>query len=91
MSPVVILTHPFEFIKTSGGADRVNHINQERLKRLCTFIADNPDDFRATTFGRDGERWRGSAPSSIPALRAPLGAVIGRMVTNALNDRVAFL
>lgn len=91
VSPVVILTHPFEFIKTRGGTDRVNRINQERLRKLCGFIADNPRSFRATTFGRDGEGWRARAPSSIPALRAPLGAVLGRMVTNALNDRAAFL
>lgn len=91
VSPVVILTHPFEFIKSPGGADRVNRINQERLRKLCAFIAANPKSFRAATFGVDGERWRRSAPSSIPALRAPLGTVLGRMVTNALNDRASFL
>ena len=91
VSPVVILTHPFEFIKTKGGSDHVNHINQERLKRLCAFIADNPENFRAATFGGDGERWRRRGLTRIPALQAPLGAVIGRMVTNALSDRVAFL
>ncbi|MGI9417298.1 MAG: polysaccharide deacetylase [Geminicoccaceae bacterium] len=91
ISPVVILTHPFEFIKTPAGIDRTNHINQERLRRLCAFIADNPNSFRAATFGADGESWRESAPASIPTLRAPLGAVLGRMVTNALNDRASFL
>ncbi len=91
VSPVVILTHPFEFIKTTGGTDRVNRINQERLKKLTAFIADNPKDFRAATFGEDGERWRRRGLTPIPALRAPLGAVLGRMVTNALNDRAAFL
>lgn len=91
VSPVVILTHPFEFIKTQGGTDRVNRINQEHLRKLCAFIADNPRSFRATTFGRDGECWRARAPASIPALRAPLGTVLGRMAVNALNDRAAFL
>ena len=63
----------------------------QAVRRLCAFIADNPRSFRATTFGKDGEGWRARAPASIPALRAPLGAVLGRMVTNALNDRAAFL
>ncbi|MGI9509525.1 MAG: polysaccharide deacetylase [Geminicoccaceae bacterium] len=91
ISPVVILTHPFEFIKSLGGRDRINRINQQRLRKLCTFIADNPTNFRAATFGADGERWRRLAPASIKPLQAPLGAVLGRMVINALNDRASFL
>jgi len=91
VSPVVIITHPFEFIKTPDGADRVNHINQARFRKLCAFIADHPQQFRATTFGADGERWRANAPTPSPTLQAPLGAVLGRMVTNALNDRASFL
>lgn len=91
VSPVIILTHPFEFIKTPNGTDRINRINQERLRKLAAFIAGNPRNFRAATFGADGEGWHRNAPARIPALRAPLGAVIGRMVTNVLNDRTSFL
>ena len=92
LSPIVILTHPFEFIKTPGKAgDQPNLVNQRRLEKLCAFVADNPADYVMTSFGEQGHSWLHRDMRAAPTLRAPLKAVIGRMVTNAVNDRVSFL
>lgn len=92
LSPIVILTHPFEFIKTPGTAgDQPNLVNQRRLEKLCAFVAGNPDDYLMTSFGKRGPVWQKRDMRPAPVLRAPLNAVLGRMVTNAVNDRVTFL
>lgn len=92
LSPIVILTHPFEFIKTPGSSgDLPNLVNQGRLEKLCAFIADNPGDFSMTTFGGRGLDWLKRDMRVAPLLKAPLDAVLGRMITNAINDRVSFL
>ncbi|MEM7042801.1 MAG: polysaccharide deacetylase [Pseudomonadota bacterium] len=92
LSPIIILTHPFEFIKETGkSGDRPNHVNQRRLQKLCAFIAENPDDFTMATFGRQGRNWLEGEARAAPLLTAPLNAVIGRVMANAMNDRVSFL
>lgn len=92
LSPIVILTHPFEFIKNPGNSsDLPNLVNQRRLEKLCAFIADNPNDFTMTTFAKGAQAWLERDMRQAPLLRAPLDAVLGRMITNAINDRVSFL
>jgi hypothetical protein len=92
LSPIVILTHPFDFIKTPGRSGICpNFVNQRRLERLCAFVAEHPEDFIMTTFGCQGADWLERDMQPAPILRAPLNAVIGRMVTNAINVRVSFL
>ncbi|MGI9494225.1 MAG: polysaccharide deacetylase, partial [Geminicoccaceae bacterium] len=92
LSPIVILTHPFEFIKSPGNAgDLPNLVNQRRLEKLCAFIAENPADFAMTTFGGQGPKWLKRDMRPAPLLKAPLDAVLGRMITNAVNDRTSFL
>jgi len=91
ISPVVILTHPFEFIKSPQGIDMTNKVNQSRLQKLCSFIASNPNDFQATTFGAAGAKWQRSAPKDIPTIKAPIGASLRRMAVNVINDRVSFI
>lgn len=92
LSPIVILTHPFEFIKRPGtSGDLPNFVNQRRLKQLCSFVADNPDDFTMTTFSSQADTWLRQSIRPAPLLKAPINAVLGRMVSNAVNDRVSFL
>lgn len=89
ISPVVILSHPFEFVKYAAGSSRFrpNPINQARLRRLCAFIVEHPTEFVSQDF-------RGGAPSWLaeeaPAIRigAPLPAVLLRIVENKVNDLV---
>lgn len=45
---VVLLTHPFEYVRGKGpGAWRRHALNQARMERLCAFLAAHPDRFHA--------------------------------------------
>ncbi|WP_019571936.1 MULTISPECIES: polysaccharide deacetylase family protein [unclassified Thioalkalivibrio] len=84
VSDVVVLTHPFEFVKHRGDAARsptLDRINRHRLKRLCKFVAEQPDLEAAcmSTLGNEP-----AAPHDdtldVPAYRA-----LGRILVNRLN------
>jgi hypothetical protein len=87
---IVILTHPFEYIKKSDFRYRKltrNRVNQQRLHNLCEFISQHPQDFVAADFSSQYRNWITSeldqAPISIPTLYA-----VGRRLHNRLNDLV---
>jgi hypothetical protein len=91
---LVLLTHPFEFIKgdrLDPARQRRNRINQQRLERLCAFIASHPGDFEAVSFGAAAERWLAAPDAPEPQLRAPLPHALARMIENKANDLVAAL
>ena len=89
---VVIVTHPFEFIKKRDFRYtnlRPNRIIQERFRRLCAFLSANSDRFEvvplaaAAAAGDDGQVWTeltGNAFNSVV-----------RAVTNVVNDHLRFL
>jgi peptidoglycan/xylan/chitin deacetylase (PgdA/CDA1 family) len=88
---VVILTHPFEFIKKRDFRYTnlsPNRIIQERFRRLCAFLSANSDRFEvvplaaAAAAGDDGRAWTeltGNAFNSVV-----------RAVTNVVNDHLRF-
>jgi peptidoglycan/xylan/chitin deacetylase (PgdA/CDA1 family) len=89
---VVILTHPFEFIKRRDFRYtdlRRNRITQKRLSDLCSFLSGNSDRFEVVPLGAacDGVNetrpWR---PLRGNALRS-----VTRAVENVVNDRVMFI
>jgi hypothetical protein len=91
---VVLLTHPFEFVKgdrLNQARQRMNRINQGRLRRMCAFIAANPHAFEAVSFARAAPEWLRTPDAPAPDLRAPLPAVIARMIANKANDLVPAL
>ncbi len=92
---VVVLTHPFEFVKYDApGFTNVyrNRINQRRLRKLCAFLAENKDHFEVATVGQLASGVETSLPRGGNALlRAPWPQVVGRMLENALNDRIKSL
>jgi peptidoglycan/xylan/chitin deacetylase (PgdA/CDA1 family) len=88
---VVILTHPFEYVKC-GRPDfsglLPNRINQRRLVRLCEFLREHRDRFEATNFAD-----LASSPQATPSeanviLKVPAMRAVARMVQNGLNDRI---
>lgn len=86
---LVILTHPFEFVKnrTTDFSDiHPNRVNQRRLERLCRFLSENDDRFEVCTMGR----LAGYSPASDQnvLLEASMPVVLVRMMENALNDAV---
>ena len=90
ISPVVILSHPFEFIKYRPGSTsfRPNPVNQARLKRLCAFIAAHPDDFVAQDFRGGAPGWLAAEEAPSVKIGASLPAVLLRAVENKVNDLV---
>ena len=94
LSPIVILTHPFEFVKTGRngrGRTGANRINQRRLERLCRFLAENDDGFVATSFVEAAPRWLTTPPAERAPLQAPIATVLGRIVGNKANDLIPAL
>lgn len=88
---VVILTHPFEYVKKRDFRySRLtrNRVNQMRLARLCAFLKDNERDFRTITFGAAREDWlaRGAAPA--PRIKSAMAATVSRMAENKINDLI---
>jgi peptidoglycan/xylan/chitin deacetylase (PgdA/CDA1 family) len=88
---VVILTHPFEYVKYdrqdfSGLVP--NRINQRRLALLCEFLRDHDDRYEVATLGDLASR---PPPPPSPAnviLKVPPHCVVGRIVQNGLNSRI---
>ena len=85
---IVILTHPFEYIKKSDYRyTRVtrNRVNKHRLETLCRFIAEHDQDFVATTIGSfDPTASDGESPAAIVRQRG-LHA-LQRKAENMVND-----
>lgn len=91
---VVLLTHPFEFIKgdrDEPARQRTNRINQRRMERLCAFLAEHQAEFTAVSFAQAAPAWLAAPPVPSPSLRAPLLPVLSRMVQNRVNDLVPAL
>jgi hypothetical protein len=89
---VVIVTHPFEFVKRRDFRYtnlRPNRIIQDRFRRLCAYLSDNTDRFEVVPLAiaadalDNGQVWTeltGNAFNSIV-----------RAVTNVVNDHLGFI
>lgn len=84
---IVLLTHPFEFIKYVAPDFtnlRPNPINQGRLEKLCAFLSQNRDRFDVCTFSQLAN----ATPQALgknAKLKAAAPAVAWRVFENALN------
>jgi hypothetical protein len=89
ISPVVILTHPSEFVKQRGFRFenlRRNRVNQTRLLQLLRFVKERDQDFASVTFRDRARDWLAGASTDDPVLRVPAGLTLARMVQNGVND-----
>lgn len=89
VSPVVVLVHPFDFIKQRGVDYHTltpNDVTKERLIGLCRFLRQHPDDFNAVSFRGRAERWLASSASPNARLGVPLAAEARRLIENKLNE-----
>jgi hypothetical protein len=87
---VVILTHPFEYIKkTDFRYSKLtrNRVNQQRLRKLCHFIRQYSQDFVAADFSSQFPVWAASE-SPQRAIAMPAHYAVGRKLHNRLNDLV---
>lgn len=91
ISPVVVLTHPTEFIKhrdVQFRDIRRNRVNQRRLTQLLRFIRRNGDDFIAVTFRERSADWLSSGTLAGPLLQGSAPKSLGRMLQNFANDYI---
>jgi peptidoglycan/xylan/chitin deacetylase (PgdA/CDA1 family) len=87
---IILLTHPFEFIKKSDFRyTRVtrNRVNQRRLEKLCLFINRYEQDFVAVNFANQRTAWLESELEQ-PFVQIPSVFSIGRKLHNRINDWV---
>lgn len=90
-SPVVVLTHPFEFVKKADiqyTRMRRNRVNQARLAALCRFLREHCDDFKSVSFAEGMADWLRAGESDDPAYTVPRTASLMRTIENIVNDRV---
>ncbi|MDS4068005.1 MAG: polysaccharide deacetylase [Candidatus Competibacter sp.] len=91
---IIILTHPFEYVKNKSlDFTRLlpNRINQHRLSCLCEFLRDHGDWFEVATMGQLASASPVASSANNVILKVPMLHAIGRMVQNSLNDRIAAL
>jgi peptidoglycan/xylan/chitin deacetylase (PgdA/CDA1 family) len=87
---IVILTHPFEYIKkTDFQYSKLtrNRVNQRRLEKLCAFIQDNPEDFVSADFTSQHDSWT-STELQQADVAIPSHFALTRMLHNRINDLV---
>ncbi|WP_018951533.1 hypothetical protein [Thioalkalivibrio sp. AKL12] len=84
VSDIVVLTHPFEFVKHQGSAARppkLDHVNRHRLERLCAFVAEEPNLEAAWMSSLGNE----PATPHEDTLDVPAYRALGRILVNRLN------
>jgi hypothetical protein len=85
---VVIVTHPFEYLKKKDfryRGLRANRMIQSRFETLCAFLAENGDKFSVASLEAAA---RETEPEDPPPLRGhPLQAAL-RAAANVINDRL---
>jgi peptidoglycan/xylan/chitin deacetylase (PgdA/CDA1 family) len=86
---VMIVTHPFEFLKRADArysAMRPNKLVQRRFERLCQFLASRRDQFEVTTLAAASE-----CLQELGTARTVHGSAIRslcRSAANFINDRI---
>ncbi|WP_339861137.1 hypothetical protein [Paremcibacter congregatus] len=89
---IVILTHPFEFVKRDdfqfNGLSR-NRVNQTRLLKLCQFVAEHDQDFVAATFGESVSNWTCKEGDCGPIMKVPTHYAVVRKIHNKLSDSIS--
>jgi hypothetical protein len=91
VSPVVILTHPFEFVKTRDHQCTkvfTNVMNQARFLQLCSFLNTHQGEFQAISFGSAAELWLEESEEEAPLLSPPFLPMLQRVIENGVNDRI---
>ncbi|MBM4254448.1 MAG: polysaccharide deacetylase [Deltaproteobacteria bacterium] len=89
ISPIVILAHPFDFIKASDQQYvriRRNRLNQDRLRHLCRFVHQHPRDFVSVSFRQGMDKWLQAQGTENPRLKVSPFGVVRRLAENSLND-----
>ncbi len=87
---IVLLTHPFEYIKRKDKEYKnisVNRVNKKKLVHFCQFI-NECNDLHSKTFSEKAREWSKAGDGKDVELSAKTTDVVFRMVQNFLNDRL---
>lgn len=90
IGPLVVLTHPAEFVRGAVHANdplRRNDTTRRRFADLCRFLADHPDDYRVVTFAGALAGWRREPATGNPRWGASPWARILRVAENRSFER----
>jgi hypothetical protein len=88
---IVILTHPFEYVKTASYRYEKltrNRVNQARLESLCAFLREHDQDFAAVSFGERAAAWSAAEATGSVVLAGSGSYAFLRKAENAINDRI---
>jgi hypothetical protein len=88
---LIIVTHPFEFLKRDGfryNRMAVNRINQGRFRGLCSYLVDNTSHFSVTTIGKLAQEEPLDLNKEPRELTGNAFPSFLRSAQNALNDRI---
>jgi peptidoglycan/xylan/chitin deacetylase (PgdA/CDA1 family) len=91
VSPVVLLTHPHEYVKAVGNNGhgwRRNRVNQTRLEKLCRFLARHRDTFSTVRFRDGSPAWLDQPPTDDPLLHTSVSQAVYGMAENKFNDYI---
>ena len=94
ISPVIILTHPHEFVKGAKPGwpgVRPNHINKRQLESLCKFLAHHANEFVPVSFREAGPRWLDAGALDPPEISASILPSLGTLLQNRVNDLVSWI
>lgn len=90
LEQVVIITHPFEYVRTNSiryEKIAINWVNQKRLRKLCAFLVEHDEDFVAVTFGDCAATWVSAPVQGEILLKGPTMGMITRTAENGLFHR----
>ena len=90
VSPVIILTHPQEYVKKKDFRYtnlRRNRVNQARLRAVLQFLSDNKDEFATVPISAIAVDNRDSR-ADCPAISVSFRQAMMRMLENGINDRI---
>ncbi len=90
VSPIVINTHPQEYVKRKDityAILRRNRVNQARFMAVLRFLSENRDKFATLPISALRRADLVASPDR-PPISVPAGEVIARMFENVINDRV---
>lgn len=91
LEDVVVLTHPFEFVKRGDHQYRRlarNRVNQRRLASLCRLIGTPSSGYSSATFRDRMPSWLQAGAQAQVSITMPLAYAALRMGENLLNDRI---
>jgi hypothetical protein len=91
ISPIIILTHPQEYVKRKDSRYTImrrNRVTQHRLKTVLNFLSRNKDQFVTVPISRISDDGSDLLSSSDPAISVSARQALGRMFANGLNDLV---